>query len=422
MRRKTMPRTAAQPPAARWPAWWVVLTQLVVAGIGVLVPRAAGVAAAQVISPESEGHAHPGGQGHDGLVGSDVRYFLVNVEISDAGLQPSTVFIPAGRPVQLVLRGRDRTEHHYRVVGLVPDELSWVAAAPSAMADDVSDDDHAHHNSTFVQSRDASPSGIRPTGDEVHAYVSPAETADVVLFSATQIGTFVVRCDLHAEDIGKLVVFDGAGQLTASGTELSVARENALSIGIATGDAVSRAGANPSSLAAGNPLSVELSRDLGSVEYPGASRVRVQATYAPPAYEAQILSGSSGMAKLEPDRYVAVLLTEGVPTGELPGTAEPPDLYLSGTALRLIDSKVTTELPQQRATLYRFARDGASGTGDQMMTLRLPSGQEATWDLSSSRTGGWNWVVPAIFAGGLGLFGWLVWMMLAGSVRKVTTR
>ena len=411
-----MPRTAAQPPAARRPAWWVALTQLVVAGIGVFVPHAAGVT-----PPESEVHAHPGGPGHDGLVGSDVRYFLVNVEISDAGIQPSTVFIPAGRPVQLVLRGRDRTEHHYRVLGLLPDELSWVDAAPSAMAEDVSDDDHAHHNSTFVQSRDASPSGIRPTGDEVHAYVSPAETADVVLFSTTQIGTFVVRCDLHTKDIGKLVVFDVARHPTASGNELSVARENALSIGIAPGDALSRAGANPSSLAAGNSLSVELRRDLGSVEYPGASRVRVQATYAPPAYEARILGGSAAMAKLEPDRYVAVLLTEGVPTGDLPDTVAPPDLYLSGTPLRLIDSTVTTDLPQQRATLYRFARDGASGTGDQIMTLRLSSGQEATWDLPASGAGGWNWVVMAIFAGGLGLFVWLVWTLLAGSVPKATT-
>lgn len=392
---------------------------MVVAGIGVCVPHAAGVAAAQVIPPESEAHPHPGGQGHDGLVGSDVRYFLLNVEISDAGIQPSTVFIPAGRPVQLVLRGRDRTEHHYRVVGLVPDELSWRAAPPSAMAEDVSDEDHAHHDTAFVQSRDASPAGIRPTGDEVHAYVSPLEAADVVLFSATQIGTFVVRCDLHAEDIGKLVVFDGARHPAASGNELSVARENALSI--APGDALSRAGASPSSLAAGNPLSVELSRDLGSVDYPGASRVLVQATYAPPEYEARILGGSAAMAELEPDRYVAVLLTEGVRTGDLPGTVEPPDLYLGGTPLRLIDSQVTTDLPQQRATLYRFARDRASGTGDQVMTLRLSSGQEATWDLSSSGAGGWNWVVPAIFAGGLGLFAWLVWTMAGGSVRKVTT-
>jgi len=416
-----MPRTATHPPAARRQARWVVLTHLVVAGIGVFVPHAAGVVAAQVTPPESEGHAHPGGPGHDGFVGSDIRYFLLNVEISDAGIQPSTVFIPAGRPVQLVLRGRDRTEHHYRVVGLVPDDLSWVAAPPNAMAEDESDDDHAHHNSTFVQSRDASPSGIRPTGDEVHAYVSPAETADVVLFSTTQVGTFVVRCDLHAEDIGKLVVFDGATHPTASGTELSVARENGLSIGIAPGNALRRAGATPSSLGAGNPLSVELSRDLGSVAYPGASRVRVQATYASPEYEAQILGGSAGMAKLEPDRYVAVLLTEGVPTGDLPGTVAPPDLYLSGTPLRLIDSQVTTDLPKQRTTLYRFARDGASGTGDQVMTLRLSSGQEATWDLSSSRAGVWNWAVPAIFAGGLGLFGWLVWTMAGGSVRKVTT-
>ncbi len=384
-------------------------------GIGVFLMHGAGVAAAQVTPPESQVRPSPSD--------APVRYLILNVEISDDGIQPSALFIPAGQPVQLVLRGRGRTEHHYRVVGLVPDELLWMAAPASAMTAEVPNDDHAHHDRAFDQWRETSPAGISPTGDEVHAYVSPASGVDVVLFSTTQTGTFVVQCDLHPEKVGKLVVFDDGRRPAAAvagggrGDALSVARASALSI--APGDALSRAVGNPLSLALGNPLSVELTRDLGSVDYPGAPRVFLEATYAPAEYEALILGGPAAMAELEPDGYVAVLLTEAVRTGNLPGTAEPPDVYLGGSPLPLIDATVTTDLPRQRATFYRFARDDASGTGDQAVTLRLASGQEAAWDLASSSS--WSWLAPVIFAGGLGLFGWLVWTMSGGRVRRSHT-
>lgn len=398
--------------------------------VGVFLLHGAGVAAGQVAPPESQAHPHAEGEGHDGLTGpgvtggtpseAPVRYMMLNVEISDTGIQPSAVFIPAGQPVQLVLRNRGSTEHHYRVVGLVPDELSWIAAPASTIEEDVSDDDHAaHHDRAFVRWRVTSPAGISPTGNEVHAYVSARGGVDVVLFTATQTGTFVVQCDLHQEKVGKLVVFDGgrrpAALVAGRGDALSFARASALSI--APGDALSRAGGSPLSLAGGHPLSVELTRDLGSGEYPGASRVFVEATYAPAEHEALILGGPAAMAELEPDRYVAVLLTEGVHTGNLPGSrGEPPDLYLSGSRLPLIDWKVTTDLPHHRATFYRFARDDAFGTKDQVMTLRLDSGQEATWRLSS--TTAWSWLAPVSVAGSLGFVGWLVWTLAGGRVRR----
>lgn len=404
----TMVQAMAHPRGVRRPAWRIVL--LLSVGIAVFLLHGAGVAAAQLAPPESQVRPYPSD--------APVRYFILNVEISDTGIQPSAVFIPAGQPVQLVLRGRGRTEHHYRVVGLVPDELSWMAAPASTVAEEVSADDHAHHDRAFVPRRETSPAGITPTGDEVHAYVSPTRGVDVVLFSTTQTGTFVVRCDLHPEKVGKLIVFDDgrqpAARVAAPGNAANVARAGALSI--APGDALSRAGGNPLSLALGNRLSVELTRDLGSVDYPGAPPVFLEATYAPAEYETLILGGPAAMAELEPGQYVAVLLTEVVQTGTLPGPAEPPDLYLGGSPLPLIDSTVTTDLPRQRATFYRFARDDASGAGDQAMTLRLASGQEAAWDLASSS--GWSWLAPAIFAGGLGVFGWLVWTMAGGRVRR----
>lgn len=410
----TMVRALAPPPGSRWPASTLTPALSVVIVIGAFLLHGAGVAA-QVVSYVN---TTPSGSN------SPVPYFILNVEVSDAGIQPSAAFIPAGQPVRMVLRGRDRTEHHYRVVGLVPDELSWMAEPASVMEEpasaveeDVSDTEHDHHDSAFVGWRETSPAGITPTGDEVHAYVTAAKGVDVVLFSTTQTGTFVVQCDLHPEQVSKLVVFDDGRQPVVSENALNLARRDALSI--APGDALSRLAGNPMGLPPGDPLSVELSRDLGSMDQPGASPVFMEATYAPAEYEALILGGLAAMAELEPDRYVAVLLTEGVRTGRLPGRVEPPDLYLGGSSLTLIDSNVTIDLPQRRATFYWFAHDDASGSRDQVMTLRLASGQEATWDLSSS--GGWNWLVPAIFAGGLGLFGWLVWMMAGGKVRKATT-
>jgi hypothetical protein len=54
------------------------------------------------------------------------------IDISDSGIEPAIVFIPAGRPIQLMLRNRGATEHHYRVVGLVPDHLVWVSRPETA--------------------------------------------------------------------------------------------------------------------------------------------------------------------------------------------------------------------------------------------------------------------------------------------------
>jgi cytochrome c-type biogenesis protein len=279
--------------------------------------------------------------------------FTVNVGISDAEIQPAAVFVPAGRPVQLLLRNRGASEHHYRVVGLVPDEVSWLAAADADKADPtVGDEDHNHHGRRFVPSRAVSPAGIRPTGNEVHAYVTAERRVDAVLFTATETGTYVVRCDLHPEHVARLTVFDVPSQSTAS--------------------------ASPRATRA---LSLALSKDLGSVDYPGAAGVRVEATYAPAEYVSQVLGGPAAVAALEPDRFVAILLTERTHIANLPGTVDPPDLHVSSSRVPLIDRKVMTDSPHHRATFYRFARDGAFGKGHQVMTLRLASGQEVTWHL-----------------------------------------
>jgi cytochrome c-type biogenesis protein len=278
--------------------------------------------------------------------------FTMNVDISDTVIRPSVVFIPAGRPVQLVLRNRSSGEHHYRVVGLEPDDLSWLSDEEHDSVVGAANQNHDHHNRQVVTWRATSPAGIRPTGNEVHAYVSAARRVDVVLFAARTTGTFLVRCDLHPEKTGRLVVFDAA---TSSAAATSAYRRRALT----------RA----------------LSKDLGSIDYPGAAGVKVEVTYASGEYVSQVLGGPAAVAAFEPDRYVAILLTERLHTASLPALAAPPGLLVGRSRLSLIDRKIVTESPHHRATLYRFARNDTFGTGHQVMTFRLASGQEATWHL-----------------------------------------
>ncbi len=262
------------------------------------------------------------------------QYLTVNVSLTNAGIEPPTVFVPAGQPVQLMLRNRTTSEHHYRVVGLTPDEIAWVQRGGGAVDASLAEPGHDHHSRQLVRARTASPSGITPTGREVHGYVSAASNIDMVLFTATETGTFVVQCDLHPEHVGSLTVF------------ANPARE-----------------ATPLSSATG-PLRAALTRDLGDVDYGGASGVHMEATYTPQDAE-----------------HVAILLTEQLHTANLPERPPAPELLVSGTPISLVNAKVVTDSVHHRITSYRFARDESFGSGHQVMTLRLVSGQQATWHL-----------------------------------------
>jgi hypothetical protein len=131
----------------------------------------------------------------------------INVVLTDEGFEPSTIFVPAGRGIRLLVRNRGTTEHHYRVVGLVAEGLLWQSEPEGLREDGVTDDDHElHHDSAFVPFRATSRAGIRPFGDEVHAYASRSDV-DVVLFTALERGTYMVECPLHPEVTGKMTVF-----------------------------------------------------------------------------------------------------------------------------------------------------------------------------------------------------------------------
>lgn len=132
----------------------------------------------------------------------------LNVDLTDEGFQPSIVSIPAGRRVKLILRNRGTTEHHYRVVGLVPVDPLWRATSEDMpLEEGVTEEDHdAHHNTDYVPFRAKSPAGIKPLGDEVHAYAVNGGV-DVMFFTATSKGTFSVYCPLHPEMAGQVIVF-----------------------------------------------------------------------------------------------------------------------------------------------------------------------------------------------------------------------
>ena len=137
------------------------------------------------------------------------RELTLNVYLTDQGFEPSTIFVPDGRQVRMVVRNRGTTEHHYRIVGMEAKDLMWrVGPEDMSIPEGVSPADHdAHHLSGWAPLRLESRAGIRPLGDEVHAYAELRGDMDVVVFTATKRGTYQVECPLHSEAVGKVVVF-----------------------------------------------------------------------------------------------------------------------------------------------------------------------------------------------------------------------
>ena len=179
-------------------------------GMAVRVSVAGDLSVAGVAGPQADAAAAVDHSAHQTVtLGGPEVYLTINIELTDDGIEPSSVFVPLGRRVRLVVRNRASAEHHYRVLGLVPQDLLWLAQdLPVASAASVSTDEHSDHHEeiSFVPFRFASAAGIRPTGTEVHAYAQGGEV-DAVLFTVTKTGTFSVRCPLHREVIGKLTVF-----------------------------------------------------------------------------------------------------------------------------------------------------------------------------------------------------------------------
>lgn len=190
---------------------WVI--RLMVGGlVASALTACAGEAATPTTTTAETPPATATTSGPAGVGGEEAAFdpfvLTLNVDITDDGYEPDSLFIPANRSVQLVIRNRTSSEHHYRIVGLEASELLWLAAPDMEIEEGVSEEDHLlHHIAGFVDWRGTSPGGIKPTLDQVHAYAAGGVN-DVVRFTATNIGTFTVDDPLHPEYHATVTVFE----------------------------------------------------------------------------------------------------------------------------------------------------------------------------------------------------------------------
>jgi len=163
----------------------------------------------------------------------DLAPLHVNVLLTDEGMEPDLIFLPAGRMIELVLRNRGTTEHHYRIKGLIPTQLRWlqwpvvdeyealsmtdeelaeVAEDLVGVTDEAEMAHLMHHlKPTFVPFKDESPTGIRVLGTEVHGYVGLGQT-ETMIFIPLQTGEYQSDDVRFPEITGRVIVFtvDGA--------------------------------------------------------------------------------------------------------------------------------------------------------------------------------------------------------------------
>lgn len=192
--------------------WRLILVSLMPLGLvlvscseGVGVPDLTGMAATQdkpaAVASLGESRA---------TSPDDSGYLTINVEMTDDGIQPASIFIPAGQRVLLVMRNRGNHEHHYHISGLVPQDMLWLSTETGNMETDGMDaSEHSEHNhgGQMVPYHKCSPgSVICPTGNAVHAHAG-AGGMDAIFFTANNTGTFLAGDPLHPEMTAKVTVF-----------------------------------------------------------------------------------------------------------------------------------------------------------------------------------------------------------------------
>jgi len=149
----------------------------------------------------------------------------VNVTLTDDGFEPSTIFIPAGRHIRLVVRNRGTTEHHFRVPGLITSDLTWLLPpeldeydlsdmTPEELAEygivgDIDDIEHVLHHLTphWVPYKEPSNSGVTPLPGELHAYAHH-QSFDVLSFFALSTGVYEAEDVLFPELTARVIVFE----------------------------------------------------------------------------------------------------------------------------------------------------------------------------------------------------------------------
>ena len=159
--------------------------------------------------------------------------FNVNIVLTDEGIEPDIIFIPAGRPVRMVLKNRGTGEHHFRIKGLIPSQLRWMeipeideydidSMSPEELEaygiadiDTITDEAELQHvlhhiQPSFVPMKEQSPAGIKPLGTEVHGWVGLGDV-EVMEFFALQTGEYVADDVRFPEHTATVIVFDPNG-------------------------------------------------------------------------------------------------------------------------------------------------------------------------------------------------------------------
>ncbi len=136
----------------------------------------------------------------------------INVNVTDQGFEPNTIFMAQGQRVKLVVRNQGATEHHFHIIGLDPENMLWAAKATEMEGVgnvdlEEEDDGHNHDHGGLVDFHMCTSAfGICPTGLSVHAHAAPGDM-DIILFTTTNQGNFRITDPLHQNLMGTAIVF-----------------------------------------------------------------------------------------------------------------------------------------------------------------------------------------------------------------------
>jgi hypothetical protein len=154
---------------------------------------------------------------------------VVNIYVDDTGYVPSIFSVPAGRPVQLIMRNRGRDTHGFQVTGLDILDSIWFVREPGAIGVEPEnfsslldsdrpvvdvdnraflDEHEAHHTMGFMAPRFACPEAPDSCGVDgvISTEFEPAEVR-VIMFTPVVVGTFAFTDPAGEAAAGSVIVF-----------------------------------------------------------------------------------------------------------------------------------------------------------------------------------------------------------------------
>ena len=132
----------------------------------------------------------------------------INVDLTDQGFSPDTIFMAQGQRVKLVVRNKGATEHHFHIIGLDPADMLWSVKGTEMEGVDLTEEEaHNHDHGELADFHVCTSAfGICPTGLSVHAHAAPGDL-DIIMFTTTNQGNFEITDPLHQNLMGTAIVF-----------------------------------------------------------------------------------------------------------------------------------------------------------------------------------------------------------------------